>query len=165
MPETLIFRAGFAFFAFADFFGFRFAISTLRPLAETPLDDFAHAFKFHDCLVDRELLHFQPVDLIAKTLRGDGELCRLPVAEIVEIEHSANFLQRKAYGFAEEHKLQPRTVAAAVNAILSVAPGREQLTLLIETERARGDAEFARQIANAKRLLRLALGAFFGVEV
>src|SRR5689334_6083054 len=105
-PAALVFRANLTFFAFADFFGFRFAISIPRSFAETLRDDFAGAFEFSEGLVDRELLILQPFDLFAKPFRGDGELRRLSVAEIVKIEHPADFLQGKAHAFAEEYKLQ-----------------------------------------------------------
>src|SRR5579885_381164 len=161
----LIFRAGFARFALADFFGFRFAISdSLGSLGETLRDDFTCALKFGDGGVNIAALVLQALNLLLKPLRRDPQLCRLPVTKVVQIEHGADFLERETNLLAQQHKLQARAVAAAVDAVLPFAAGRQELTFFVKAQRARRYAEFAGKIANAKRFFCLIAARMFRVE-
>ena len=79
--------------------------------------------QFGDDAVDLGLLPFEPLDALVEFLQRDLELRHLPVAEVVEVEHLAHFLEREADRLAGEHIGEPRAVAPRVEALLA-APRR-----------------------------------------
>ena len=76
-------------------------------------------------------------------VKRDLELGHLPVAEIVEVEHLAHFLEREADLLAGEHVGEPRAVAPRIEPLLAAPRRIEQALFLVEAQRARRDAEFA----------------------
>ena len=73
--------------------------------------------------VDLGLLPFQPLDALAEFRQRDLELRHLAVAEIVEVEHLAHFLEREADGLAGQHIGQARAVAARIEPLLAARRG------------------------------------------
>ena len=121
---------------------------------ELRLHGITGACQFGDDAVDIGLLLFQPLDALVEFRKRDLELGHLPVAEIVEVEHLAHFLEREADLLAGEHIGKPRAVAPRIKALLA-APGRlEQALLLVEAQRARRDGEFLGQVANGEDVAR-----------
>ena len=106
--------------------------------------------QFGDDAVDLGLLPFEPLDALVEFLQRDLELGHLPVAEVVEVEHLAHFLEREADRLAGEHIGKPRAVAARVEALLAAPRRIEQALLLVEAQRARRDAEFLGEIADGE---------------
>ncbi len=88
-------------------------------------DDLARALKFGYRFVNITTLGLQSFDLFAESLGRDVQLRGLSVAKIVKVEHRADFLERKSDALAEQHELQPRAVAAAVNPLLPLPAGSE----------------------------------------
>src|SRR5882757_2048689 len=70
--------------------------------------------QFGDDAVDLRLLPFEPGDPFAEFRQRDLELGHLPIAEVIEVEHLAHFLERKADRLAGKHIRKPRAVAAGI---------------------------------------------------
>ena len=106
--------------------------------------------QFGDDAVDVGLLPFEPLDALAEFCERDLELRHLPVAKVIEVEHLAHFLEREADRLAGEHVGEPRPVAPRVEPLLAAPRRVEQALLLIEAQRARGDAEFLGEVADCE---------------
>ncbi len=72
---------------------------------------------------------------------GAGELGRLLVVDVVEVEELADVLEREAEALALEDELEARPAAPGVQALLPGADRGEQLLGLVEAQGPRRDAE------------------------
>ena len=106
--------------------------------------------QFGDDAVDLGLLPFEPLDALIEFLQRDFELRHLPVADVVEVEHLAHFLEREADRLAGEHVGEPRAVAPRVEALLAAPRRIDEALFLVEAQRARRDAEFLGEIADGE---------------
>ena len=73
-----------------------------------------------DDAINIALLPFEPFDAFAELRQRDLQLGHLPVAEIVEVEHLAHFLEREADGLAGKYVGEPRAVAPGVEPLLDL---------------------------------------------
>ena len=85
---------------------------------------------------------------------GAGDLGRLLVADVVEVEELADVLEREAEALALQDQLQPRPAAAGVEPLLALADRGEQLLGLVEAQGARGDAELGAHLADRQEVVR-----------
>src|SRR5439155_14772117 len=123
------------------------------------------ASQLGDNAIDVVFLMFEPLDTLAEFCERDLELGDPTVAQIVEIEHLAHFLEREADRLAGEHIGQPRAVAAGVEPLLAAPRGVEQALLLIEPQRARRDAEFLGEIADGENVTLRRSGVEAGNQI
>src|SRR5260370_32865940 len=109
-------------------------------------DRFAGAAELDDGPLDLRLLAPQPADLLLELAQRDPQLRHLAVAEIVEIQHLPDFLEREADRLAHQHVFEPCTVTPAVEPPLPVAAGRAQSPLPVKTEGPGADASILFQL-------------------
>src|SRR5216684_672074 len=124
----------------------RHSRSGLPARGEHGFDRLAGAAELDDGPLDLRLLAPQPADLLLELAQRDPQLRHLAVAEIVEIQHLPDFLEREADRLAHQHVFEPCTVTPAVEPPLPVAAGRDQSLLLVEAQGAGADAEFLGQL-------------------
>ena len=84
---------------------------------------------------------------------GAGDLRRLLVADVVEVEELADVLEREAEALALQDQLQPRPAAAGVEPLLSDADRGDQLLRLVEAQGPRGDAEGGAHLADGLEIV------------
>ena len=90
----------------------------------------------------------RPQPLAAERV-GGGELRRLLVVDVVELEQLADVLEAEAEALALEDQLEAGAAAAGVEPLLALADRGEQLLGLVEAQRARGHAEGGADLADA----------------
>ena len=74
---------------------------------------------------------------------------RLGVARrLVHVDQVLDLGEREAEALAAQRQPQARAVARGVDALAAAAPRREQAAVLVEADRAGGQIEFARQLAD-----------------
>src|ERR1700680_928247 len=139
--------------------------SGLPARGEHGFDRLAGAAELDNGPLDLRLLVLQPADPFLELAEGDPELRHLAVAEIVEIQHLPDFLEREADCLAPQHVFAPRTVTPAVEPPLPVAAGRDQSLLLVEAQGAGADGEFLRQLADREDFPPCRTGIEAGSEI
>ena len=82
----------------------------------------------------------------AAFLDGDAALLDPAVAEVVEVDHFADFGEREADVLGAHDPREPRPVALRVEPREPHALRRDQPLVLVEPESARGAAELFRQV-------------------
>src|SRR6202162_2720190 len=122
--------------------------SGLPARGEHGFDRLAGAAELDNGPLDLRLLALQPADPSLELAEGDPQLRHPAVAEIVEIQHLPDFLEREADRLAHQHVFEPRTVTPAVEPLLPVAAGRDQSLLLVEAQGSGAGGEFLGQLAD-----------------
>ena len=84
---------------------------------------------------------------------GGGELRRLPVVDVVELEELADVLEAEAEALALEDQREPGPAAAGVEPLLALADRRDQLLGLVEAQGARRDAEGGAGLADGPEVV------------
>ena len=102
--------------------------------------------EFGDGGVDVALLVVKQVDAFLAAIDRPLALGAAIVADIVKIDQLADLGQRKADAFAAQYPGEPGAVAMRINALRAAPLGRDQPLILIETQRAGGDAEFGGEV-------------------
>ena len=97
-------------------------------------------------------------ELLAAALDSAAALFDAAILEIVEINQFANFAEAETDIARSHDPCQPRAVALAIDPRSAGARRRDQPGLFIETQGARGDAEFGREIGNRELLARQRIG-------
>src|ERR1700687_2431311 len=145
--------------------GARHSGSRLPARGEYGFDRLAGAAELDNGPLDLRLLALQPADPFLELAEGDPQLRHLAVAEIVEIQHLPDFLEREADCLAHQHVFEPRTVTPAVEPPLPVAAGRDQALLLVEAQGSGADGEFPRQLADREDFPPCRTGIEAGSEI
>ena len=99
-------------------------------------------------LVDVDLLPLQRVDALGEFLARVHELRHRRRHGRVEIEDLADLGEREADAAAAQDQDDAGAVARRIDARLAAPLRRDQALVLIEAQRARGDAEFLGELAD-----------------
>ena len=127
-------------------------------LAEPGLNRVAGGAQVGDRKLDIDFLRLERGDAAAKLGDRGGHLHRVMIVLVIEVEEIADLGQAETDAFSPEDQLQPRAVAAAVDAGLSLAGGMKQAAVLIEAQGAGGDAELEAELADRIAALRAVCG-------
>src|SRR3569623_890827 len=76
------------------------------------------------------------------------------VADVVQVDQLANIGQREADSLPAQDPRQPRAVAVRIDALRAATLRRDQPLILVEPQRACGNAEFGRQVGNREIVAR-----------
>src|SRR5262245_7111760 len=129
-------------------------------LLQHAVDEHDRLLEVGDRFLELDALLAQGFKPLAELRRGDTQLGELPILEVVEIKHLLDLLKREADLLAAQDELQAGSVAIAEQTGPTPARRRQQTLLLVETKRARRDAEFAAQLRD--RVGSVSVGTFAG---
>src|SRR5262249_36769357 len=104
------------------------------PLLEHVVDQHNRLFEVADRLLQFDALLAQGFEALAELGRSDPELGKLPVLEIVEIEHLFDLFERETNLLAAQDELQARPIAIAEQTCPASASRSQEALLLIEAE-------------------------------
>ena len=119
--------------------------------------------QFGDRGVDVAFLRVERVDPRAAAVDRELALRAAPVADIVEVDHLADLGQREADALAAQDPGEPRAVAVRIDALRAAPLGRDQPFVLVEAQRAGGDAELGRQVGD-REISRSASGSIAALD-
>ena len=107
-------------------------------------------FEFVDGGVDVDALLLQLGDLLGAALDRREALGAAVVAEVVEVEQFLDVGERQADPAAAQDPREAGAVAGRIEPLGAAALGREQGLVLVEAERAGGDAEVGAHLADGE---------------
>ena len=88
------------------------------------------------------------IDAGAAFFEGQAALGDAAVVDVVKIDHLADLGEREADALAAQDPGEPGAVAPRIDARQALALGRDQPLILVEAQRAGGDAELLAQLGD-----------------
>ena len=123
-----------------------------------PVESGYEVRQFRDCGVDIAFLAGEQFDARLALGNRDSPLLLMFFIRVVKVDHLANVGQAEADPLAAEDPGEAGAVAAGLDARQTLALGCDQSFILIEAERARGDAELLGQVGYRVALPFLVIG-------